>query len=89
MLPNLPFDPRHVLIGGAWRATVATLQLINPSDGSTLCQIARSTETDVDAAVITAQTALDGAWGRMSALERGRCLTRLGELVLKLSLIHI
>lgn len=83
MLPNLPFDPRHVLIGGAWRATVATLQLINPSDGSTLCQIARSTETDVDAAVITAQTALDGAWGRMSALERGRCLTRLGELVLK------
>jgi aldehyde dehydrogenase (NAD+) len=82
MLPSLPFDPSHVLIGGAWRATPDTLPLINPSDGSTLCRIARSTDADVDTAVSAAQTALDGPWGKMSALERGRCLTRLGQLVL-------
>lgn len=82
MLPDLPFDPSHILIGGTWRAPSATLPLINPSDGSTLCQIARSTAADVDAAVTGAQAALDGDWGRMTALERGRCLTRLGQLVL-------
>lgn len=82
MLPNLPFDPSHILIGGTWRGTKDTLPLINPSDGSTLCQIARSTEADVNEAVAAAQDALDGDWGRMSAMERGRCLTRLSQLVL-------
>ena len=82
MLPTLPFDPGHVLIGGTWRATSDTLPLINPSDGDTLCHIARSSETDVDDAVTAAQTALDGSWGKMTALERGHCLTRLGQLVL-------
>lgn len=82
MLPTLPFDPSHILIGGTWRATKDRLPLINPSDGSTLCQIARSTEDDVDAAVAAAQDALNGDWGRMNAMERGRCLTRLSQLVL-------
>ena len=82
MLPSLPFDPSHVLIGGSWRAAAATLPLINPSDGSILCQIARGGDADVDDAVKAAQDALDGTWGRMTALDRGRCLTRLGQLVL-------
>jgi aldehyde dehydrogenase (NAD+) len=38
---------------------------------------------DVNAAVTAAQDALNGDWGRKSALERGRCLTRLGQLVLE------
>ena len=83
MLPTLPFDSSHVLIGGTWRATPDTLPLINPSDGSTLCRIGRSADADVDGAVTAAQIALDGEWGKMSALERGRCLTRLGQLVLE------
>ncbi|MFP7569720.1 aldehyde dehydrogenase family protein [Marivita sp. S2033] len=82
MLPNLPFDPSHCLIDGTWRATNATLPLINPSTGETLCNIARSFEDDVNAAVIAARSALEDTWGRMTALERGRCLTRLGQLVL-------
>lgn len=82
MLPTLPFDPSHALIGGTWRATKDTLPLVNPSDGTTLCDIARGTDADVDAAVTAAQDALDGAWGKMTALDRGRCLTRLGQLVL-------
>lgn len=82
MLPILPFDPSHILIGGTWRATDRVLPLVNPSNGETLCSIARASETDIDAAVATAQAARDGVWGKMPALERGRCLTRLGQRVL-------
>lgn len=76
------FDPSHILIGGTWRATEATLPLVNPSDGSTLAHIAKGTAADIDAAVAAAHAARDGAWGRMTALERGRILTDIGRKVL-------
>ncbi len=84
MSDALWFDPALCLIGGDWiaPATGETLPLINPSDGSTLCGIARGTGPDIDAAVYAAQVALDGDWGAMPAFERGRILTRLGQLVL-------
>ena len=79
------FDPETCLIGGEWRAAISgqTLALINPSDGATLCNIARGDARDIDAAVIAAQSARDGDWGRMTALERGRILARMGQLVLE------
>ena len=79
------FDPTTCLIGGSWSApaTGESLPLINPSDGSTLCNIARGGAADIDAAVGAAQAALDGDWGHMTALERGRVLTRIGQLVLE------
>ncbi len=79
------FDPTTCLIGGSWSApaTGKSLPLINPSDGSTLCNIARGGAADIDAAVGAAQAALDGDWGHMTALERGRVLTRIGQLVLE------
>lgn len=82
---SLPFDTSHCLIGGTWRApeTGETLQLTDPSDGTDLARIARGSKPDVDAAVAAAQTALDGAWGRVTALERGRVLTKIGQLVLE------
>ncbi|MEO1549853.1 MAG: aldehyde dehydrogenase family protein [Pseudomonadota bacterium] len=70
-----------MLIGGAWRAGAQTLSLTDPSDGSALAQVARGSAEDVDAAVHAARDALDGPWGVMSAVERGRCLARLGRLV--------
>ncbi len=78
------FDPSLCLIGGTWKpaASNETLPLINPSDGTEICRIARGAEADIDAAVQAAQSALGGEWGRMTALERGRILTRLGQLVL-------
>lgn len=82
MLPILPFDPSHILIAGSWHATDRVLPLVNPSNGETLCSIARASETDIDSAVAAAQAARDGVWGKMPALERGRCLTRLGQRVL-------
>ncbi|WP_170457235.1 aldehyde dehydrogenase family protein [Ruegeria arenilitoris] len=81
MLNPIWFDPTLCLIGGDWVATDDTLDLTNPSDGTPLCRIARGGAPQIDAAVQAAQAALDGDWGRMTALERGRILTRLGQLV--------
>ncbi|HWK45461.1 MAG TPA: aldehyde dehydrogenase family protein, partial [Stellaceae bacterium] len=73
----------EILIGGAWRAAQdgRTLPIVNPSDGETVGAIARGSAGDIDAAVSAARTALDGAWGRMSATERGRLLSRLAAAV--------
>ena len=84
-LPDLPFNPAHCLINGTWQAPLdgQTLALIDPSDGSELTQIARGQSRDIDAAVEAAQSALNGEWGSKTALERGRILTRIGQLVLE------
>ncbi len=85
-MPNpLWFNPTHCLIGGAWvdPASGSTLPLVNPSDGVEICRIARGEAADIDRAVQAAHSALDGDWGRKTALERGRILTRLGQLVLE------
>lgn len=68
-------------IGGTWREPGETLPVINPSDGSEVGRIGRGGAAEIDAAVRAAQSALEGPWGRMSATERGRLLTRLSELV--------
>lgn len=82
---NLWFDPTKCLIGGRWLAPEGgqTLPLENPSTGEVFGAIARGTDADVDAAVLAAQTALGGEWGRMPAFERGRILSRIGQKVLE------
>ena len=82
MSDALSFDPAEMLVGGAWRAPPQKLNLINPSDGSLLAEIARGGTADIDAAVKAAHDARSGEWGRMSALDRGRILTRIGQRVL-------
>lgn len=79
------FDPTKCFIGGQWvsPAKGRTLPLENPSDGTPICQIARGTEADIDAAVVAARTALKGEWGKLPAVERGRILTRIGQKVLE------
>lgn len=77
--------PDQCLIAGRWGppASNARLVLVNPSDGASLCDIARGGVDDIDAAVHAAQAALDGEWGRATAVERGRVLARIGQLVLE------
>ncbi|UJQ93343.1 aldehyde dehydrogenase family protein [Mariluticola halotolerans] len=79
------FDPTKCFIGGQWVAPAKgqTLTLENPSDGTPICEIARGTAEDIDAAVAAARTALKGEWGKLPALERGRILTRIGQKVLE------
>ena len=82
---DLWFDATKCFIGGKWVAPLGDeyLSLENPSDGSEIAKIARGKLGDVDAAVQAAKNALTGVWGRMTALERGRILTRIGQLVLE------
>jgi len=82
---DLWFDASKCFIGGEWVAPVGgeTLALENPSDGSEIARIARGQRADVDAAVQAAEAALTGSWGRKTAVERGRILHRIGQLVLE------
>ncbi len=84
-LSDFSISSEHCFINGVWQAGVEkqTLTLDNPSDGKPLCHIARGKAADIDLAVKAAQAAFDGEWGRMAALERGRCLMKLGTLVLE------
>ncbi len=83
MLENIWFPTDKVFINGEWVAPHdgQTLDLLNPSDNTPLAKIARGSAADIDAAVAAAQGALEGEWGRTTALERGRILTRLGDLI--------
>lgn len=83
MTLSLWFPADQVFIGGVWRAPASgqTLPLTDPSDGSTLAEIARGDATDVDAAVQAAEAALAGEWGALAPAARGRLLADFGRLV--------
>ncbi|WP_293576048.1 aldehyde dehydrogenase family protein [Phaeobacter sp.] len=79
------FDPELCLISGQWQPATdgATLELTDPSNGRSLCRISRGTGADIDAAVAAARDSLQGSWGALTATERGRLLSRMGQLVLE------
>ena len=73
------------LIGGKWQPASdgRTVDMVSPSDGRVFARIARGSKADVDAAVKAARHAFEeGAWGKMTAVERGRLMTKLGEAIL-------
>ena len=62
----------------------ARIDVACPSNGTVFASIPASGEADVDRAVKSARGAFEeGPWSRMPAVERGRCLTRLGLLIEK------
>lgn len=69
---------RSLLIDGQWCSTAAgaRIGLLDPANGQALEEIARGTADDIIAAVAAARRALAGAWGRLSARERGEVLCR-------------
>jgi aldehyde dehydrogenase (NAD+) len=83
-MPLTPFNipVAHHLISGKWTPAKATIAVTDPSTGDPLSSIACGTPADIDAAVTAAHTALNGAWGAMTALDRGRILSRIGQVVL-------
>lgn len=74
---------KGVFIANRWSpaASGRTLPVVAPAEGVTFAEIAAGDAPDIDRAVEAARTALDGAWGRMSATERGRLLSRLGHAI--------
>ena len=71
----------EVLIGGRWRSLGQTLPVENPSTGEEIGRIARGAAGEIDDAVAAARSGFDGEWGRMAAADRGRLLSRLGQIV--------
>jgi len=72
-----------IFIDNAWRPSASgeTLPVIAPAEGAAWGAIAAGGAEDIDAAVASARHAFeDGAWGRLTAAERGRILSRLGRL---------
>jgi aldehyde dehydrogenase (NAD+) len=78
-----PFPTDQIFIGGQWRSSSGgrTLPIENPSNGETMGVLGAGGAADIDAAVQAARTALNGPWGGMTAVERGRLLARMGREV--------
>ena len=75
---------KQMFIGGRWLSAQdgQTIDVINPSDGQAFDKIARGSAHEIDLAVRAARAAIDSAWGRTSATERGRLLSRLAQTIL-------
>jgi aldehyde dehydrogenase (NAD+) len=52
---------------------------LDPSTGRVLCTVSAADSKEVDAAVKAARKALDGPWGKMSGLDRGKYLYRIAR----------
>lgn len=69
-------------IGGKMLAGTTSLEIINPSTGGKLAQVARAGKAEIDLAVAAANQAFDnGGWTRMLPNERSRILWRLADLI--------
>ena len=56
------------------------LATLNPHDNSVIAEVAMASATDVDRAVEAAQAAFS-SWSKTSAMDRGRILLRLADLI--------
>jgi aldehyde dehydrogenase (NAD+) len=79
------FPTDKCLIDGSWNhpENNTGIDLLNPSNGTVLSNVARASAEDVDTAVLAAETALNGEWGQKSASDRGRILIKMSNLVTK------
>lgn len=78
-------EQKHLLIDNEWRPSSSgqTMEVVNPATEDVIAEVAAADARDVDAAVAAARAALDGPWGRMSARERGRLVSRLADRLLE------
>ena len=72
-----------MLIDGAWCAASdgVSFDSTDPSTGEVWATIPEATAADVNRAVDAAEAALEGAWGAMTATQRGKHLALLADLL--------
>ena len=72
-------------INGQWVAASdgQTLPVIDPSTGEVFDSLARGNAADIDKAVTAARAALSGPWGRFTATDRGRILSKMSQIMLQ------
>jgi len=82
-MTTMNIGAQALLIDGQWvqPADGGSIAMIDPCTGEPFAQIAAGGARDIDRAVQAAQAALDGAWGRTPAGERGRILQRWARLI--------
>jgi acyl-CoA reductase-like NAD-dependent aldehyde dehydrogenase len=78
-------ETKHLLINNEWRpaASGKTMEVVNPATEDVIAAAASAETSDVDAAVAAARAALEGPWGRMSARDRGRLVSRLADRLME------
>jgi acyl-CoA reductase-like NAD-dependent aldehyde dehydrogenase len=78
-------EQKQLLINNEWRAAASgqTMEVVNPATEEVIASVASAGRADLDAAVDAARAALNGPWGRMSARERGRIVSRLADRLME------
>jgi aldehyde dehydrogenase (NAD+) len=78
-------EQKKLLINNEWRDASGgkTMDVVNPATEEVCATVASATKDDVDAAVAAARAALNGPWGKMSARERGRIVSRLADRLME------
>ncbi len=76
---------KQLIINNEWcpASRGQSMEVINPATEEVIATVASADASDVDAAVAAARAALAGPWGRMSARERGRLVSRLADRLLE------
>lgn len=68
-------------IDGAWTDADETFDDLNPATGNLLVKVSSGSVDDIDRAVRSARTALEGEWGATPGVARGALLNKLADLV--------
>ncbi|WP_299750435.1 aldehyde dehydrogenase [uncultured Tateyamaria sp.] len=73
----------QMLINGAWvdASDGARFDSLCPATGHVWATVPEATPQDVDRAVQAAADAMSGPWGQMTPTARGKCLTKLADLL--------
>jgi len=80
---KITFKPRYDnFINGQWQAPTKGLYFdnVSPVTGSTFCQVARSSEEDINLALDAAHAAKD-AWGKTSVAARAAVLNKIADRI--------
>jgi aldehyde dehydrogenase (NAD+) len=84
-LATAAIDHKKLLINNEWRDAAGgkTMEVVNPATEEVIATVASAGTSDVDDAVAAARAALNGPWGRMSARERGRLVSKLADRLME------
>ena len=84
-MASTTLDQKKLLINNEWRDAGGgkTMDVVNPATEEVVASVAAADKSDVDAAVAAARAAFNGPWGKMSARERGRLVSRLADRLME------
>src|SRR5260221_1130733 len=76
---------KQLFINNEWRDAAGgrTIDVVNPATEEVIAEVASAEQADVDAAVQAARAAFDGAWGKLSARDRGKLIWKIGERLME------